>query len=143
MAKYDYMNYCKLNNFIDILPDTQKEQFQAIIQEGHLVTRTALQTALDATDTAAHSVSTVVVMSWASWLHLLELLKEMQITIENLLFEGSKLFVDKMDASVHNLKHHRATLRSLGIYTLGQKRKFSSQPHRSQEPQFPPGAAVL
>ncbi|EMP33418.1 Receptor-type tyrosine-protein phosphatase mu [Chelonia mydas] len=44
MAKYDYMNYGKLNAFIDHLPDTQKEQSQTIIQEGQLVVRTALQT---------------------------------------------------------------------------------------------------
>lgn len=60
MAKYDHMNYAKCNAFIDHLPEAQREQFQAIIREGQLVARTALQTALDVVDTAAHSVSTTV-----------------------------------------------------------------------------------
>lgn len=37
MGKYDYMNYGKLNTFIDHLPEAQNEQFQAIIKEDQLV----------------------------------------------------------------------------------------------------------
>lgn len=62
-----------------------------------------------------------------SCLHLLGFPKEMQTTMEDLPFEGVKLFFEKTNTSLHFLKYSRAALRSLGIYTLGQKRHFSPQ----------------
>lgn len=62
MGKYNHINYAKLNTFIDHLLDAQWKQFQAIIHEGQLVTSTVLQTTLDAAETAARLVSTVVAM---------------------------------------------------------------------------------
>lgn len=51
----------------------------------------------------------------------------------------TKLFAEKIDASLHILRDSRATLQSLGIYTPGQKIKFSPQPqHKSCTPHFPP-----
>lgn len=68
MAKYNHVNYTKLNSFVNHLPTEHKEQFQAVIAEGHLVARTALQASLDATDTATQSIAAAVVMRRASWL---------------------------------------------------------------------------
>lgn len=65
MAKYDHINYGKLSVFIYHLPEA-REQFQAIIHEGQLVVRTALQTTLNLADTVACSVLMVVVMRWVS-----------------------------------------------------------------------------
>ncbi|EMP42577.1 hypothetical protein UY3_00140 [Chelonia mydas] len=77
-AKYDYVNYFKLNNFIDQLPETHCDQSKAIIQEGQLVAKTMLQSAFNAADTIARSISTVVVMWHMAWLHLSGFLKEVQ-----------------------------------------------------------------
>lgn len=46
--------------------DDQHDQFQAIVNEGHLLTRTSLQASLDAADAAAQSISVAVVMQRAS-----------------------------------------------------------------------------
>ncbi|EMP39080.1 hypothetical protein UY3_03698 [Chelonia mydas] len=73
------------------------------------------------------------------WLHLSGLPKEVQTTVKDLPFKGSKLFMNKTDASLHTLKDSRAMLQSLGIYTPGQKRKVSYQSyHKSHQPQYPP-----
>lgn len=48
----------------------------------------------------------------------------MQVTVKNLLLEVPKLFANKRDVSLHKLKDFRAMLCSLGIYTVGQKRKY-------------------
>ncbi|EMP33894.1 hypothetical protein UY3_08978 [Chelonia mydas] len=62
MAKYDYINYSKLNDFIEWLLESHREQFKAIIQEDQLEAKTTLQSALNAADTTARSISTVVVV---------------------------------------------------------------------------------
>lgn len=81
--------------------------------------KTALQSVVDAADTAAWSISTAFVMRQASWLHLSGFPKEVQITVQDLPFEGTKLFAEKTDASLHMLKDSKATLWSLGIYIPG------------------------
>lgn len=37
MAKYNYLNYSKVEDLCQDLPDAKKEQFQALISEGHLL----------------------------------------------------------------------------------------------------------
>lgn len=56
------VNYWKLSNFIDQLPESQLDQFKAGIREGELVGKTALKSAFSAADTVTQSISTVVVM---------------------------------------------------------------------------------
>lgn len=69
-TKYNFISYSKLNTFIDQLPGSHQEQFHAIVNKGQLVAKTALQSVLAATETAAQSISTAVVMWRASRLHL-------------------------------------------------------------------------
>lgn len=88
----------------------------------------SLQSTLDAADTAAHSISTAIVIRLALWLHLSGFPKEVQTSVEDLLFEGTKLFAKKTSTSLHMLKDSRATLRSLRIYTPVYKGKYSPQP---------------
>lgn len=51
--------------------------------------------------------------------------REVQSTIEDLSFHGCKLFACSTDASLPTLKNLRAMLRSLGICTPVNKRRFS------------------
>ncbi|EMP28077.1 hypothetical protein UY3_14846 [Chelonia mydas] len=62
MAKYDYQSYSKLNSFIERFPDLLKEQFKAMVNKGLLMANTSLQSALDAADRAAHSISAAIMM---------------------------------------------------------------------------------
>ncbi|EMP30668.1 hypothetical protein UY3_12223 [Chelonia mydas] len=64
----------------------------------------ALQAALDSTDTAARSATTVTVMRRASWLHLSGFPREVQSMVEYLPFSRPKLFVAKTDESLHTLR---------------------------------------
>lgn len=82
MSKYNYLNYSKVEDLCQDLPDAKKEQFQALISEGHLLAHTALEVSLDSVDTSAHSIATAVVMRWLSWLHLSGLPKEVQTSVE-------------------------------------------------------------
>lgn len=101
--------------------------------------KTTLKTVLDATDTVVWSISTAVTMRRASWLCILGFPKEVQTTVKDLPFEGSKLLAEKTGVSLHTLKDSRATLWSLWICTPAQKRKFSPQSsHRLHTPEFPP-----
>lgn len=93
----------------EYIPEDKKEQFQAIANKCQLLVWTALPATLDAADTAAHWILTAVVMQRASWLHLSGLPKELEARVEDLAFEGSKLFPDQTDESLHSLKDLRAT----------------------------------
>lgn len=62
LAKYDHTDYGKFSKFIEFLLEEKKEQFRALISEGQLISRTALQTALDSADTAAQSTDIAIVM---------------------------------------------------------------------------------
>ncbi|EMP32987.1 hypothetical protein UY3_09865 [Chelonia mydas] len=123
LAKYDYINYTKISELTDFISEDKREQFTALVSEGQLISKTALQAALDSADTAARSVAMAVMMRRASWLHLSSFPKEVQSTDEDLPFEGPKLFAKKTDDSLHLLKDSRVTLRSLGISTPKPKKK--------------------
>ncbi|EMP34172.1 hypothetical protein UY3_08677, partial [Chelonia mydas] len=105
LAKYDYVNYKKCNSFIGHLPEEYCDQFQATIQEGQLAAQTSHRAALDTADTAAQSIPAAVVMRRAmrraSWLQMSGFLREVQSTIEDLPFDGCKLFAYSTDAPLH------------------------------------------
>lgn len=58
------------------------------------------------------------------WLHSSRFLRAVQNTIEDLPFDVSHLFNQKINESLHSLKDSRATLQLLGIYTPAPKQKF-------------------
>lgn len=59
MTKYDYINYSKLNNFIEQLLESY---CKAIVHEGQLVAKISLQSAHNSADTEARPIFTAVVM---------------------------------------------------------------------------------
>lgn len=93
--------------------------------------RIALQASLDAVDTAARCISTVVVMHRVPWLQLSRFLREVQNAVEDLPFDGHKYFLETM-------KDSRATLHSSVIYTPISKNSFnrSQTAQRSCPAQF-------
>lgn len=98
LTKYDYVNYKKYNSFIGHLPGEYCDQFQATIQEGQFAAQTSHRATLDTADTAAQSIPSAVVMRRASWLQMSGFLREVQSTIEDLPFDGCKLFTYSTDA---------------------------------------------
>lgn len=62
LAKYDYINYNRLSDFNEKLPESSWYTFKAIVQEGQLVAKIVLQSALDAADTTARTISMAVVI---------------------------------------------------------------------------------
>lgn len=51
LAKYDSHSYAKLAQFRDFLPPDKQQDFQSLIDEGMLVTKVALQAAVNTADT--------------------------------------------------------------------------------------------
>lgn len=71
-----------------------------------------------------------------SWLQSSSFPREVQNTINNLPFDETSLFREKMDETLHSLKDSRSTLCSLGLYALAllhrhQKQPFLLWPHSS------------
>lgn len=112
MAKYDYLSCVKFTAFIKHLLPQQRKQFQAVIAEEQLLARTSLQEA----DAVAHFISSVVFMHRASWLQLSSFPREVQSTVEDLPFDGLKLFLETTDESLRTLKDSRATMISRNLH---------------------------
>lgn len=53
MAKYDHINYSKLAELIDFIPEDKRDQFKSIILKGQLLSRTTLLASLDVADPVA------------------------------------------------------------------------------------------
>lgn len=82
MAKYDYTNYNKFSFYY--VPQDQKDQFQAFITEGQMISKASLQGSLDAVNTAFCSMAVAIIMNHTSWLQFSGLLREVQNTMEDL-----------------------------------------------------------
>lgn len=64
---YDYLNWDKVPQFIEKLPQGQKE-LRSLVSEGQLVAQTSLQAILDVSDMVVCSMSTSIAIHRASWL---------------------------------------------------------------------------
>lgn len=62
LAKYDFLNYGRLEDFIEKLRWQDRGRFQSILEEGKLVARTVLQSVVDPMDTLSCSMAIDVVM---------------------------------------------------------------------------------
>lgn len=85
----------------------------------------ALLAKYDCQNYAKLSFISAIVVRQSSWLHLSGFPKEVQLTVEDHPFDGTKIFTEMTHASLHTLKDSRATLWSLRICTPGYKRKCS------------------
>lgn len=66
LPKYDYLNWVKVPQFIEKLPQEHREEAKSIVTEGHWVDQTLLQLVLDSPDMAACSVATLLPCAPAS-----------------------------------------------------------------------------
>ncbi|EMP34365.1 hypothetical protein UY3_08478 [Chelonia mydas] len=134
LAEYDHRNYRKLMDFINDVPEDKRQQFKAVVSEGQIISHTALQPALYAADTAARSTVAAVVMRQASWFTSSSFPCKVQNTVEDLPFDGEKLFAAKTNEVLHTMKDSRATLRSLGIHTAAtRRRQYRCQPYQCHD----------
>lgn len=101
MSKCDFINYTKLVELTDKLPQQDRLQFKAFIEDGQLLARSCLQVSVDATDTASRSMATSMVMHRALWLQSSAFPKEVQCIMEDLALEGNNLFSEKTDELLH------------------------------------------
>lgn len=108
LSNYDHDSYTKLTDFVQEVPEEKSEQFRAIVNEGQLIARTALQASLNMADTAACKTATAIVMRRVSWLHSSVIPKELQYKAEDLPSDRDKLFSAKADEVFHSMKDSRA-----------------------------------
>lgn len=111
-------------DFTDSIPQQDRACLQAVIENGKMVNRTTLQSAVDVADTSSRAVATHIIMCRESWLHAMGFPGVVENSIEDLSFNETHLFNQKTDESLHTLKDSRPTLHSLGIDT---KRKLHEQ----------------
>lgn len=134
LAKYNYDNYCQLQEFLADLLEEKCPQFNALLKEGQQIASTSLQASMDVVVTAART--TAVAMHKASCLQSSVVYKELQLKAEGLPFDRKKLFSVKTDDILHSMKDSRATLCTLGIYTSPNKRSWYQPYQKGRDTSF-------
>lgn len=139
LRHYDFNFWTTMSKFKELLPSESRTEFVAVVED-RAITKASLQASLGAADAVAHAMGTVVVMRCSSWFQLSGLPYEVQMTVQDLPFEGCSLFSDQTDAHLHSLKDSRATLKSLGLHMPAPSSgHFKPQPqscfHHSQQRQ--------
>ncbi|EMP24397.1 hypothetical protein UY3_18635 [Chelonia mydas] len=115
LNRHNFNSWEAVGKFKDNLRQSSQQEFMALVDEGKAVAKTSLQASLDSADAAARTITSGVVMRCSAWLQESGLLPEVQITLQDLPFEGSGLFSDQTDTRLHSFKDSRATLKSLGM----------------------------
>lgn len=69
LAKDNFLNYTKFVEFTDSFPQQDRAHFQALINEGKLISRTTLQSAVNAADVSSSIMAIAIIMCKESWLH--------------------------------------------------------------------------
>ncbi|KAM7180660.1 uncharacterized protein RBU57_016989 [Macrochelys suwanniensis] len=127
LSRYDFNLWGSLPKFELSLPERERKQFKALVEEGAAAAKAALQAASDTADTAARSMASAVSMRRASWLLLSGLSTEAQSVMQDLPFDGKDLFAEQTDARLHGMMDSCTTLQTLGLYVPPAKEK--PKPH--------------
>ncbi|XP_050790226.1 uncharacterized protein LOC127040291 [Gopherus flavomarginatus] len=123
LSHYDLNLWRSLLKFEPLLPERDKKQFKALVEEEAEAMKAAFQASLDAADTAARSTASAICTHRVSWLLLSGLSAESQSLMQGLPFDGKVLFADETDVRLHGMKDSRTTLQTLGLYVLPAKDK--------------------
>lgn len=128
LSRYGFSLWESLPKFEPLLPDKDRKDFKALVEEGSAAAKAALQAAADAADMAACFMASAISMRRASWLLLSGLSTEAQSLMQDLPFDGKAHFVDQTDIRLHGMKDSRTTLQTLGLYVPPAKDKAKSIP---------------
>ena len=100
------------------LLDAAKSDFREIILDGQCAAQQVIQAGLDTADSIARSMGTSVVMRRQAWLSRSGFSPDVQATLLDLPFDGTKPFGAKADAAFERFKDTRATAKSLGLQSI-------------------------
>ncbi|KAH1165998.1 hypothetical protein KIL84_015170 [Mauremys mutica] len=116
LSQYDFHLWGSLPKFEPLLPEWDKKDFKALVEEGAATVKMTLQAASDTADTAARSMASMISMRRALWLLLSGLSAKVQSLMRDLLFDGKALFAIQMDVHLHGMKESQTFLQTLGLY---------------------------
>lgn len=105
------------------LLEEYRDHLSTLVFEGHLTEQTSLQAVIDMSDTVSCSVASASSMR-CSWLQASSIPKDLQNTVEDLLFEGAKLSSQKTSDTMCMLKVSHVILHLLGFCIPVTKRKL-------------------
>ncbi|XP_075781869.1 uncharacterized protein LOC112545341 [Pelodiscus sinensis] len=144
LSNHSFDNIAKLGEIAQRMPESDKMILWAMVQEGYACSRASLQMAMDVADMAARSIATAIAMRRSSWLVTAGVPRELQMKVEDLPFNRTKLFAEKTNEVLHMGKDSRTTLHTLGMYAPPFKRRryfpfqrrYNYQPRKQQQPPF-------
>lgn len=104
LGRYNFTLWDTVLKFKDLLHLIWEPQFLTLIVEDKMVARTALVACLDEADSAEHSMASAITMRCSFWLDSSGLPPEVLEPVQDLSFEGSLLFSEKMDKTLHSFR---------------------------------------
>ncbi|XP_050791602.1 uncharacterized protein LOC127041850 [Gopherus flavomarginatus] len=116
LSRHNFNSWAAVGKFKDNLPQGSQQEFTALVDEGKAVAKTSLKASLDSADVAARIIASGVVMRRSACLQKSGLPPKVQNSLQDIPFEGSRLFLDQTDTKLHSLKYSRATLKLLGMH---------------------------
>ncbi|KAM7163698.1 uncharacterized protein RBU57_007879 isoform 2-T2 [Macrochelys suwanniensis] len=141
LSRYNFNLWGSLQKFEPFLPERERKEFKALVEEQAAAAKVALQAASDAADTAARSIASAVSMRRASSFLLSGLSSEAQSVMQDLPFDGKDLFAEQTDVRLHGMKDSHTTLQTLGLYVLPAKEKPKPQaPAQAPQPHYEPAS---
>ena len=118
MGRYIHALLVSAQKCMPHLPDAVKSDFREIIVDGQCAAQQVIQAGLDTADSVARSRGTSVSMRRKAWLRGSGFSPDVQTTLLDLPFDGTRLFGAKTNAALERFKDSRATAKSLGLQTV-------------------------
>ncbi|XP_078496692.1 uncharacterized protein LOC144752701 [Lissotriton helveticus] len=137
LARYDRAHCDELESLMQHLPEQYKARAADLIQEGKVITNTAIRCALDTADTASRAVNTGVLLRRHAWIRISGFKPEVQASILNQPFDQQHLFGPNVDSALEKMKKDTDTTKSMGaLQTQAHRPSFRRSSYRGASKGF-------
>ncbi|KAJ1194439.1 hypothetical protein NDU88_003728 [Pleurodeles waltl] len=122
LARYDRAHWDEMQHLIEHLPKELQKQAKQVVEEGQNVSNNQIRSSMDAADTAARTINTVVTIRRHAWLRTSVFKPEIQQAVLNMPFNEQQLFGPDVDSAIEKLKKDTDTAKAMGALYSPQGR---------------------
>ncbi|XP_064418918.1 uncharacterized protein LOC135352521 [Latimeria chalumnae] len=139
MSQYDHDLWDEVANLCELVPADRREDVLLLAEDGREVSRALMQGAYDSCDTAARGVATGVSIRRQAWLKGSGFSAEVQQQIADLPFSGDRLFGEKTESALQELKEAKSMVRALAPLCQVPRPRPPFRPQGEAKRLFPQG----
>ncbi|KAJ1087665.1 hypothetical protein NDU88_000832 [Pleurodeles waltl] len=102
---------------LPLIPEEARAIVSQAVADWRDAAKLTIRCGLDTTDSLGRSVATTVALRRHAWLRTSGFSGDVQQSLMDMPFDGTRLFGDKADSALERFKESRATARALGLST--------------------------